>query len=168
MRGHDKITPKGKAFFKHIEEFEKLQVRVGYQQGKASDSDSGADIVDIAVWNELGTEHSPARPFLRQSIENNASLIAATCKEQVVKIVKGKITAKEALNNLGIMQKGLIQNEIKKGDFEPNAPITVKGGWITRNGQSFFIKGKKSNQPLIDTSRLRQSVNYVIEEKGDD
>ena len=167
MPGRDKVTPNGKEFFKQIAELNKLQVRVGFQQGAAS-GEGGADIVDIAAWNELGTAHSPPRPFLRQSIENNASRITSMCKAQLKKIVKGEATARDALQAIGVMQKGLVQKEIKSGGFEPNAPITIEGGWMTRNGKSFFIKGKKSAQPLIDTGRLRQSVNFVIQEKGDD
>lgn len=168
MPGRDKITKQGKDFFKQIELLKKLQVRVGFQQGTASGEDSGADIVDIAAWNELGTENAPARPFLRQSVENNAAQIEAMCRAQLAKIVNGQATAEEALKAIGVMQKALIQNEIKNGGFEPNAPITIEGGWMHRNGKSFFIKGKKSSQPLIDTGRLRQSVNFVITEKGDD
>jgi len=165
-KGHDRITPAGKKFFKELHKLTQQQVRVGYQQGEASDPDSGADIVDIAAWNELGTAHSPPRPFLRQSVEGNESKIAAMCKKQLEGIVQGTTTAQDALSAIGELQVGLIQNEMKTGGFEPNAPITIEGGWMTRNGKAFFIEGKKSAQPLIDTGRLRQSVKYVIEQKG--
>ena len=153
MPGHDKVTPQGKEFFKQIEELRKLQVRVGFQHGEVASSD-GADIADVAAWNELGTAHSPPRPFLRQSVENNESVIAAMCKQQLVAIIKGQATAQDALQALGVMQKALIQKTIKSGEFEPNAPST--------------IAKKKSNVPLIDTGRMRQSVNFVIKEKGAD
>ena len=152
MSGHDKITPQGKDFFKQIEELTKLQVRVGFQAGETTDD--GVSIVDVAAWNELGTEHSPPRPFLRQSVDKNEAKIAAMCKAQITAIVKGTATARDALQALGVMQKGFIQIEIKDGGFEPNAPRT--------------IARKKSDRPLIDTGRMRQSVNFVIEEKGDD
>ena len=163
MPGHDRITPNGKSFFKQIDELKKLQVRVGFQQG--AESNEGADIVDIAAWNEMGTDYIPSRPFLRQSVDTNGAEIAATCKKLIVAIVKGQATARDALQRIGVMQKGLVEKTIKDGDFVPNAPITVHGGWMTRNGRSFYVKGKQSEQPLIDTGRLRQSVNFVITEK---
>ena len=166
MPGRDKVTPKGKDFFNQIEELKKLQVRVGFQHGKESDPESGADLADVAAWNELGTEHSPPRPFLRQSVENNADQIKAMCVAQLKKIVKGQATARDALQALGDMQKALVQSTIKTGSFEPNAPITINGGWMWRNGRAFYVKGKGSDRPLIDTGRLRQSVNYFIQEKG--
>ena len=152
MPARDKVTPQGKAFFKQIEELAKLQVRVGFQAGETTDD--GVSITDIAAWNELGTAHSPPRPFLRQSVENNEAQIKAMCKAQINKIVKGEATARDALQALGVMQKALVQKTIKSGDFEPNAPSTVA------------IKG--SDKPLIDTGRMRQSVSYVIKEKGAD
>jgi phage gpG-like protein len=117
------------------------------------------------MWNELGTVHSPARPFLRQSVESNENTIKAMCQRQLQEVAKGK-SAREALNAIGVMQKGLIQNQIRNGDYEPNAPITIEGGWMTRNGKSFYVKGKKSSKPLIDSGRMRQSVTFVIGEKG--
>ena len=150
MAVRDKVTPEGKDFFKQIADLAKLEVRVGFQQGSASDG--GADITAVAAWNELGTEHTPPRPFMRQSVENNTAQITAMCKAQLVKVVKGQATVRDALQALGVMQKALIQAEIKGGGFAANAPGTVAK--------------KGSAQPLIDTGRMRQSVNYVIEAKG--
>ena len=47
---------------------------------------------------------------------------------------------------------GLVQEKIESGSYEPNAPST--------------IRKKKSDKPLIDTGRMRQSVKYVIRKKG--
>jgi len=150
MAEHDKLTADGKKFFKEIEKLKKLQVRIGYQQG-AEKEDNGADLVDVAMWNELGTVNMPPRPFLRQSVDNNAERITSICKAQLQDIADGKKTAKDALQALGVLQKALIQDSIGNGDFEPNAPATVRK--------------KKSDKPLIDTGRMRQSVNFVITDK---
>ena len=53
-----------------------------------------------------------------------------------------------------MFQKGLIQRKIVDGTFEPNAPST--------------IRKKGSSRPLIDTGRMRQSVNFIIRRKGAD
>jgi len=159
MAGHDKITPEGKAFYKQIEELQKNQVRVGFQHGEETDEETGADLADIAMWNELGTEYIPARPFLRQSVDDNAERISSACKSQLRAIVRGEKTAKDVLQTLGVMQKGLIQKTIKSGGFEPNAPRTVKKKTKGKGGKT---------TPLIDTGRMRQSVNFVIKPKGGD
>lgn len=55
-------------------------------------------------------------------------------------------------SSLGLMAKGLVQDEIVNGDFAPNAEST--------------IQKKGSEQPLIDTGTMRQSVNFVIKRRG--
>ncbi len=147
----DKLTPEGEKFYREIEKLKKLQVRVGFQQGKAQE-ENGADICEVAAYNELGTSTTPARPFMAKSVDENEDAINAFLKQQMVLLAQGKLTAEQLLKKIGVFQKGLIQDKIANGDFEPNAPST--------------IKRKKSERPLIHTSTMRQSVNFVITEKG--
>lgn len=151
--GHDRLTPEGRRFLTELEKMKRLEVRVGYQAGEATD-DEGVDMCDIALWNELGTSGAhpiPARPFLRQSVDGNEDKIRAHCAQQARAIARGG-TAEEALKKIGIHMKGIVQKTIKEGSFVPNAPST--------------IRKKGSDKPLIDTGRLRQSVNYHINPKG--
>jgi hypothetical protein len=153
MAGHDITTPEGKRFFKEIEELKKLEVRIGIQQG--AKSENGVDMADIVMWNELGTARSPARPFIRQSADMNKDKIKEFTKAQLQTIKKGG-TAKQVLNAVGKMQKALVQDTITKSKSwaEPNAESTVER--------------KGSDQPLVDTSRMLQSIDYVIVPKGGD
>lgn len=150
MAGYDRITPEGRRFYAQIEELKNVEVRVGYQAGEATDDD-GVDMCDIALWNELGTETSPARPFLRQTADDNEAKLVAFGQAQVRKIAQGG-TAQGCLQALGTYAKGLTQEKIESGSFVPNAPST--------------IRKKKSDKPLIDSGRLRQSVNFVIKPNG--
>jgi hypothetical protein len=149
MAGYDRLTPEGKKFLKEIDEMKRLVCHVGFQQGEASGG--GASVADIAMFNELGTSNMPSRPFMRQSVEENTEQISAMCKAQLQAIARGA-SARDALTALGVMQKGLIQNQIVSGSFAPNAKATVK------------MKG--SAQPLINSGRMRQSVTFTVEEKG--
>jgi hypothetical protein len=153
-KGHDKITPDGKALMEQIAELAKLQVRIGYQAGEEVD-ESGVDMLDIAMWNELGTSRSPSRPFLRRSVDNNREVIEKFCKAQLKTLVKGA-TAKQVLNAIGSAQKGIIQETISKSK-----------DWAAENAPG-TIKRKGSDQPLVDMGRLVQSANYVIAPKGGD
>lgn len=160
MAGHDRLTPQGRRFFAEIEKLKKLQVRIGYQDDgsmaakrtKEGVEDASVSLLDVAMWNELGTVNSPPRPFLRQSVDDNAAKISAFCKAQLQRLAQGSTDADTILKQVGVMQKGLVQEKIESGNFEPNAPSTVKK--------------KGSDKPLIDTARMRQSVNYVIQRKG--
>ncbi len=114
----------------------------------ASRRESSVDLCDVVMWNELGTVHSPSRPFLRMSVDENKDKIVKYVKRVFSMFTKFKIDTKQLLNLLGNYQVGLIQRKIRDGKFEPNSPYT-----IARKG---------SDKPLIDTGRMRQSVHYQI------
>lgn len=145
----DRWTKEGKAFKKALQELSQLEVRVGYQEGATYPD--GTPVVSVALWNELGTVNIPPRPFIRQTADNNEAKFQSKMKSCANDLAKGA-TADKVLNELGTFAKGLLQKEIKDGDFVANAPST--------------IKQKGSDRPLIDTGLLRQSANYVIKKKG--
>jgi hypothetical protein len=68
-------------------------------------------------------------------------------------------TAEQALNAIGVMQKGLIQDTITKSrDWaEPNAESTIAKK--TKNGNV-------GDTPLVDKGTMLQSVNFVVVPKG--
>ena len=136
--GHDRLTPEGRRFYAELEKLRSKRVFVGFQAGKVTD-DRGVDMAQIAMFNELGTSEIPSRPFLRQTMEKNQDDIKAFCGEKVQGIAEGG-TAEDALKQLGVYGKGLVQAQIREGT---------------------------SDKPLIDTGKMRQSVNYVIKQKGE-
>ena len=141
-RIRDTLTPEGQRFYQMLAELADKEVRIGFQHGEAAEDD-GTDICDIAAWNELGTEHIPSRPFLRKSVDENEGKINQFLQAEVRSLASGK-TAEALLNEIGNFQKSLV----------PNAEST--------------IRRKGSSKPLIDTGRMRQSVNYVVKRKGQD
>lgn len=152
----DTLTPEGERFMKELRELAELEVRIGYQreQGAGTNTDDDkprADLVDIAMWNELGTVNSPSRPFMRDSVDKRMQEISQMVAAQKDALLEGA-TAKDILNTIGIFQQDLIQTEIEQGDFVANAPAT--------------IKRKGSDKPLVDTGTMKNSVHYYIVKKG--
>lgn len=145
------LTGEGRRFEQMLRELADKEVRIGFQHGEAAEED-GTDICDIAMWNELGTEHIPARPFLRKSVDENTAEINGFLQSKKEDFLRG-VSAEQILKEIGIFQKDLIQEKITEGSYVPNAAST-----IVRKG---------SDHPLIDTGRMRQSVNYVIRQKGE-
>lgn len=145
----DTVTADGKKFEKLLKELGQLEVRIGIQQGETNED--GVDLVDIAMFNELGTVHIPSRPFLRDSVDANGDQIN-TFLQAMKKELLQDASAEEVLNKIGAFQKGLVQEQIVKGDFAPNSEET--------------IRRKGSDTPLVDTGRMRQSINFVIQQKG--
>jgi len=161
----DKITPQGKKFFAELKKLTELGVEVGftadkrgYDQSNASvdaeDYDNGPSVAQVAAWQEFGTttkdggQAIPARPFMRQSVDNNQDAIQKMAKHQLDAVVSGKADAEKALRAIGALQVGLIKHEIRNGGFAANAESTVRQ--------------KGSSTPLIDEGRMVQSVHYVV------
>lgn len=160
MAKNDKLTAEGKRFFRELKKLSEKQVRVGVQGGKRHKEKSrdgkekeGADLVEIAIWNELGTGRIPARPFLGQTVDQHSAEIQKAATQFVQKICKGQLDAQSAFKKIGVVTVGYVQDQITNGEFEPNAPMTVQR--------------KGSDHPLIDTGQLRRGISYVICKKGE-
>ncbi len=153
----DNWTPEGRRFMETLRELAELEVRIGYQReqdaGNATDDDDRprADLVDIAMWNELGTANSPSRPFMRDSVDKHIPAINHMLMAQKDDLLHGA-TARKILNTAGLFQQDLIQTEIEQGDFVANTDAT--------------IRKKGSDKPLIDTGTMKNSVHYYIVKKG--
>lgn len=145
--GFDDMTPEGKRYFRELEELVKLEVVVGFQNGQ--NYEDGVSLAEVAAWNEFGDSKVPARPFMRQSFENHEKELQEACDNVNKQLIAGG-NARQALEQVGVFLKGLVQTEIVEGGFAPNSPSTIA------------MKG--SDRPLIDSGYMRQSVNYLVRE----
>ena len=146
----DKLTPEGKKFLAALQSIGDLQVRIGFQAGEAEHD--GVDLCDIAMFNELGTAHIPSRPFMRDTVDNHQDEILDYIVKWSKKCLEGRMETHEMMMNIGMLVKGLMQEEIVRGNFLPNSEAT--------------IRQKGSDKPLIDSGLMRASVNYQITTKG--
>ncbi len=127
-----------------------VSVGVFADAGKADDDKT--DLVDIAIWNEYGSEKKniPARPFLRIATDENEKAWNIMAEKMVGMVIDGLLGSDQSLELLGNKAVGDVQEVIGSNKLIANAPRT--------------IKKKKSDSPLIDTGRLRQSIKFKIEE----
>lgn len=106
---------------------------------------TGEEVVDVATWNELGTKHIPARPFIGSTTIERKDDIADACEIAYDDMVTGKKGAKQALKAVGKAVKIMIIRKIDTISTPPLSPITIK-----RKGHA---------KPLIDTKLLRSSID---------
>ena len=147
-----KWTQAGKKLEQELKKLGQLEICAGFQHGKVAEDD-GADVCDVAAWNEFGTVSIPARPFMREGIDRNVDGISDMLKSEGQALMNGQSSAEHLTKTLGLKMKDVIQGSITEGTWTPNAPST--------------ISHKKSSKPLIDTGRMRQSVEYIIRQKGE-
>lgn len=157
MAGHDRLTPEGERFFRELQKLSTKQVRVGLKRGKKGKRHNGmpskADLVEIALYNELGTSTIPARPFFAQTVQVHEEEIREAAVSEAAKVLRGNEKAQQAFREIGTDVQKKVQKRIDEGQFVPNAPST--------------IKRKGHDHPLIDTGTMRDSISYTICEKGE-
>lgn len=147
--GFSDLTPEGKKYFRELKKMTDMEIQVGFQGDQKYED--GTSIAQVAAINEFGASDIPERPFMRQSFENHEGELQAAC-DAAQRLVSSGGSAEQALQQIGVVAKGLVQDEIVNGGFAPNAEST--------------IKKKGSEQPLIDTGTMRQSVNFVVKRRG--
>ena len=144
-----KVTDKDLGFKNRVRNLQKLNnksVKAGVLEGSGNE-DNGTSLVDVAFYNEYGTSRIPARPFVRIASEKNQQTWANEAERVVDKIVAGYDANFSILGNT---MKENIQAVIgDKNLLVPNAPST--------------IRRKGHDKPLIDTGKLKASINFEVE-----
>jgi hypothetical protein len=139
-------------FIKRIEELERpSSVKVGVFGEKANASaGDGVTVGEVAVYNEFGTQHIPPRPFVSGWIDENQSALNRMLDGMAREILLGRgDSTEESLKRLGEHVKNGIIARIQAGISPSNAESTVM-----RKGH---------NLPLVDTGRLKDSIDYEVE-----
>lgn len=139
---------------KEIEASKKAHVNVGVLStaGTYATDEGPVNLADVATFNEFGTHSIPARPFMAQAFDKNVAAIKSFVAKRLDDVHSGKGTALGGLKLIGEFFKGKVQETISNGDFEPNAPATLAAKY-------------PKTRPLIDTGRLRGSINYEVKPK---
>jgi len=154
MKGVKEIDHGWKRIKREIIKMADSYVKVGILSNAGTYATEGGtiNVVDVATFNEFGTSIIPERPFMRQTFEKRRGHVNRRFESLVSDIYIGSKNVRSALGTVGEEYKGFIQSEIVGGGWVSNAPSTVSK--------------KKSSQPLIDTGRLRQSINFDVEVNG--
>lgn len=126
----------------------KLAVKAGVPAG-ATTTD-GKSIPKYAMYNEVGTAHIPPRPFMRDTVNNKQGDWKAFLESHVDydNIQRDKCVS--VMGVLGEVMVADIKQTIQKGDFTPNAPVTIRAK--RRRGKS------EPDHPLIDTGQMLESI----------
>ena len=145
----------------------KLVALVGIpSDAKRHEDNPNIGLAEIAFIMEKGSvvNNIPARPFMQQTRQRNEKRMMGLSKKLLKALSNGSTTAIDAIKKLGGAYELAMKEIFTKGSFEGNAQITIDGGWMRNHvsGKPFYVKGKKSTRPLIDTSLLRQSIKFKV------
>lgn len=152
---------------------ESMTLLVGIPEKKAAREGGGLNNAQLAYIQSQGSPVNgiPPRPFIEPAIEQPKVMasISEEYRQAFVSAAMGDAAgAERCLNLAGMYARNAVIQYMGSDALEPNAPITISGGWMRnkKSGKPFLVKGKGSNNPLINTGSLRSSVEYVIEKGG--
>jgi hypothetical protein len=126
-----------------------ITVGILAEAGKEAHVDDSLTVLEVAVFNEFGTDRIPERSFIRAWFDENESRLRTALSRMMVSVIAGKRTKEQALELLAQTCVGQIQKRIANGISPPNADST--------------IDRKGSDKPLVDTGQLRSSISYRVD-----
>ena len=88
----------------------------------------------------------PERSFVRAGVDENRRAIEAQIDELHDAVLQQRMTARQAIQQLGEWGATIIRNKATRGPFTPNSGMTV-----ARKG---------SSRPLRDTGRMVQTITH--------
>ncbi|MBO1081831.1 hypothetical protein [Roseomonas haemaphysalidis] len=110
--------------------------------------DGDGETVEHAVLNEFGTEHIPARPFMRRTADTHEKDTYRIARASVASMLVGRLSVDGVLEQMGSFYRGWMRGMLNtsKSWAVPNAPRT--------------LEMKKGDKPLFDTGDVERSINY--------
>lgn len=132
----------------------KVETVVGFPRGKNLAQPfypNGASVLDVAIWNNYGTDTIPRRAFMENASKDLIKLVKEKRKEHQPLINEGKMDPMKSGKILGLLAIVVVRESIRNGTYVPNSPMT--------------IRAKGSSKPLIDTGAMMQHVDSDTREK---
>lgn len=118
----------------------------------AGEYEDGTSVVQVALYNEFGTEHIPSRPFIRSAVLGKEATINAWRIEVIRRIMLGEISVRKALEILGFRLREMIRNNINANMPPPNAPSTA----------AHKVREGVAPRALVETGLLLRSVEFRV------
>lgn len=162
------ITEKDSAEMKNFKAvFSKVfesYVTIGIHEdaGKYTKGANPPSVIDVALWNEFGTDKIPERSYFRATLEANASKIEVFRDEMCKRVLLNGWTQERALEAIGLYVQTLIQAKIRSnvppayGTGKGNSPATIAAA------QEAKIKRVGHSRTLEESDLLLRSVTFKV------
>lgn len=110
--------------------------------------DSAITLIEIAIIHEFGLGDVPQRSFIRATIDERKADIERLLVSRARLVLAGKITADQALDQVGAKVAGWVVEKIDSNIAPALAESTVEE--------------KGSSVALVDTGQLKASVSWLV------
>lgn len=132
-----------------------FEIAIGFPASKTKSIEypDGTPVTMVAAVNNFGSPSQgiPTRPFMSLAKDPTIKMAKPLLKKGLRMIDKGQLSNEKLANMIGVKAVSIFKNTIVKLREPPNSPVTVKL--------------KKSDNPLIDTGLMVNSLTYEIRDK---
>lgn len=171
---------------KNIKTLTAKEVKIGVPADKAGrkpeDGEKGEppNNAEIGMWMEFGVpeKNIPARPFLVPGVQAIKDKAIKRLKKAGEAAIDGKLDeVANQLASIGLEGAAAVQRKITDGPFAQLSDRTIQARADRgRGGAKKYLKQQAAGQtpdadlvrPLMDTGALRQSISFVVTDKGKD
>lgn len=135
-------------------------VKVGLPAGESatskaykSDGQSSAPtVLEVGIWHEYGTQHTPMRSFLRGPFAEKKADIDKAIAAQLKMVLENGLDIEIALGRIGLAAVNISRRA-----------FTTRGYGVWKDIAQATKDAKGSSQVLIDTGILRNAITWVVE-----
>jgi len=122
---------------------------------------NGTPVAYVALIQEMGAPaaHIPPRPFIKPTVNAQRTVWAALLRDGAKAVIKGKFTAHQVLDGVGIQAAGDIRKTITQIVSPPLAPTTIAAR--ARRLASKEVTPTLA-KPLIDTGLMMESTTNAV------
>jgi len=113
----------------------------------------GESVATVGAILEFGSEHNPARPWMRRAVIRNAPRIEAAQAHEYTRVALGEQSAVDALAAVGKLIAELMIDS-----------IDTASAWAMPNTAD-TISAKSTTSPLRATGKLRSSISWQVATK---
>ena len=171
------------AIKKAVEELDAAKLRIGvFESARYKD---GTPVAGVAAVQELGSPKMgiPPRPFFRTTAEEKKGEWANLFGKGAEAVFEGKISAVNALEQIGLVAAGQVKTKISQITAPPLSPVTLHLRKLKQQGgEDFKVTGKLvgelkqrvakgesldvsgvSTKPLVDDKIMINSITHKVE-----
>lgn len=172
-------------FFKNVSKMDDARVRVGLLDDGEAYPDGAISVAEVGAIQEFGTEDGSivSRSFLRSTFDNKREELVALAEMLTQRCLFGKSTVEDAMGLLGSTLANAVKMTIRNGgpgldgeQWRKNSEATARAKAAVGKTAKFFKRPARNLgealaqagalaavKPLIDTSRLLNSITWAVE-----
>ena len=157
-----KVSPDGARLKEALTKLDSHNAQVGWFS--SARYEDGTPVALVAAANEFGSPKNnvPARPFMRNAVDQNETKWAAIAESGAKNVILGNGSISDTMETIGLVAVGDIKKAIADLHSPPLAASTVRA---RERKKAAGQPVGNTTKPLIESQTMISTVTHVVERK---